>query len=880
MSTALLATKLYAPMLRAGLVPRPRLIERLAAGLACRLTLVSAPAGFGKTTLVGAWLHDAGRAYTWLSLDEADNDPVRFGIYLLAALQKIDPSIGQTAQVMLQAPQPPPAEMLLTGLINDIAAVPEPFVLVLDDYQLIQAAPIHAHVSFLLEHQPPHMHLVITTREDPPLPLVRLRARGQMTDIRQHDLHFTEEETAEFLRQTMGIALSASDVTVLQEHTEGWVAGLQLAALSMQQTDDVQRFLADFAGSNRYILDYLVEEVFQRQAPGVQDFLLQTSILDHLTAPLCDAVTGRGDSRQVLLELDRAHLFVVRLDESGAWYRYHRLFRDLLRTQRGGLDVAPLHLRAARWYESNGFLDQAMGHALAAQAWGEVERLMEPAAAQALNHGQFATLARWLDTLPEARLRSSAELAALKGWTQLSLGQLESATRWVAMADGLLNPDSPRMSQALVVTLQIYLANARVDLPQVIELARCALALLEQGDPHGLRGAVLSNLASAQAALGDIRAATQTFRELARLGQESSHPISAVTALSTLAWLEHIQGQAQAALKLGQEALALCVDGQGRPLLLAGHALAGLGLIYYDRNELDQAREYLERGLRLGRQLGPTTGAIQAAFTLAWIQYLAGEDEAARSTVEDVQQAVAPLHLVPVSAFLSALEADLQHKLGNVEAAAQWAQTAGLSPADAPSLLQEGKYLTYARVLLAQNRPAEARALLASLERYARNGGFTRCLITVCILQAVARQALGSKEQALASLGEAVRLAAPERYRRVFLDEGPAVLALLPGVRSVAPEFVDSLLGQVPSPYPLPGGEGKRERRQRLIEPLSEREMEVLGLMAEGLSNQEIARKLFVSVGTVKTHVHNICGKLDAGSRTQAAARGRELGLL
>ena len=612
---ALLATKLYAPILRAGLVPRPHLLQRLTAGLACRLTLVSAPAGFGKTTLTAAWLYGAGRAHTWLSLDEADNDPVRFTAYLLAALQKIDPHIGQAAQALMQAPQPPPPEALLTSLLNDIAVTPEPFVLVLDDYHLIQALPIHQQMGFLLEHQPPQMHLVITTREDPPLPVARLRARGQITEIRQADLRFTEEEAADFLRRLMGLDLSTADVAALQRHTEGWIAGLQLAALSMQGSDDVQHFVRSFTGSHRYILDYLLEEVFRQQRAGVQDFLVKTSVLDRLAAPLCDAVTQRADdSRDLLLALEQANLFLVPLDDSRQWYRYHRLFRDLLRTQRAELDVAALHLRAAHWFEQNGLLDEAMNHALAAQDWDEVERLIEPASAQAINHGQFATLNRWLDALPEARLRGSAELAALKGWAQLSLGQFVAVGTWADLAHDLLPADALPFSQALVVCLQIYVAQIRSDIPQVVELAHQALSLLEKGDPHGLRGAALANLGSAQVVMGDIPAATRTYRELARLGQEAGHPISAVSALGSLAWLLRLQGNPREALALCQQALDLCVDARGETLPLAGQALVGLGMIYYDLNELTRAREHLVKGLELGKQLGPTTGVVQAAY--------------------------------------------------------------------------------------------------------------------------------------------------------------------------------------------------------------------------------------------------------------------------
>ena len=898
MPTPLLTTKLLVPPVRRELVPRPHLTERLYAGLRAgrKLTLVSAPAGYGKTTLVAGWLRSLAQEQqnwgvgeqlprsptpppsaqiAWLSLDENDNDPARFTAYLLAALQQIDPSIGQAAQAMLQTSPPPPPEALLTGLINDIAARPAPVVLVLDDTHLIQAPPIHQQLAYLLEHQPPQMHIVIITREDPPLPLARLRARGQVTDIRQSDLKFTAEETADFLRQVMQLDLSPADVATLQGRTEGWIAGLQLAALSIQQSEDARGFVAEFAGSHRYVLDYLVEEVYRRQVPDVQDFLLKTSILDRLTAPLCDAVAERADSRAVLHALDHANLFIVRLDEARQWYRYHRLFRDLLRIQREALDTGALHRRAARWFEQNGFLDEALDHFLAAEDWDEAERLMGPAAASAINNGQFATLNRWLDALPEARLRSSPELAALEGWALLSLGQFAAAGTWTVLATDLLRPDTRPVIQALVACLQSYVAQIKFDIPRVIALAQRALALLEEGDPQGLRGAALSNLASAQEIMGEIPAATRTLRELARLGQEQGHPISAVGALCSLVELEHRRGAAREAVALGQRALDLCVDPRGNPLPLAGYAHVALGLIYYDFNDLVLAREHLVQGIELSKQLGPNSGAMQAAFTLARIQHLTGETEAALATATAARQAAAAFNLPLMDAFAGAYEAGFRLALGDVGAAARWADEAGLSPTDTPVFVREAEYLTYARLLLAQHRPDDAQRLLASLERYARNGGLHGALITVCVLQAQAQQALGQRAQALACLAEAVRLAAPEGYRRAFLDGGPAVLALLPGVRHVASAFVDDLLGS-----PLVPGRGRPASVQPLIEPLSDRELEVLRLVADGLSNSEIADELFISVGTVKTHVHNILGKLGVEGRPRAIARARELDLI
>jgi LuxR family maltose regulon positive regulatory protein len=860
------------------LVSRPHLLERLRAGLDRKLTLVSAPAGFGKTTLVAEGLADVERPVTWLSLDENDNDPARFLAYFLTALQQVDPGIGQAAQVMLQAPQPPPPEALLTSLLNDVASTPDAFVLVLDDYHLIQTLPIHQQLVFWLEHQPPQMHLVIATRQDPPLPLSRLRARDQIADIRQTDLQFTVEETSDFLRRVMALDLEPGDIAALQRRTEGWIAGLQLAALSLQGRDDAHQLVASFSGSHRYVLDYLIEEVFQQRSLGMQDFLVKTSILDRLTAPLCDAVTGRDDSHDVLLGLDRGNLFLVRLDESRQWYRYHRLFRDLLRTQGQPVERVPLHLSAARWYAQHGFLDEAMNHALAAEDWDEAERLAEPAAAFAINQGRYATVGRWLDAMPEERLRVSSGLATLKGWALLSVGQFDAAETWATLAEDLLTADALPVSRALLTCLQTYVAYAKLDIPRVIELAHQTLALLEEGDPYGLRGAALANLASVHMVMGELPAATQTFRQMARLGQEGGHLISLVGAWSSLALLLHLQLEPREALTLCRQAIERAMGPRGKPLPLAGQAHIVLGTIAYERNELETAREHLVQGVALARQAGPSSGVVQAAFTLAWIQALAGEREAALTTASGTSQAASQFNLPLIDAYVAACEADLSLRLGDVQAAGSWVETAGLSPADTPQFAREGEYFTLARLLLAQDRPAEAHALLANLEAFAQARGLRRSLLTVYILRARAERGLGQEAEALAALETALDLAAPAGYVRAFLDDGAAVQDLIPGVRPAAPAFVDLVLAAFPGEQPAP--RPAVPPSSALVEPLSQRELEVLGLVARGLTNREIAERLFITVGTVKTHVHNIYGKMGVRGRTQAAARARELGLL
>jgi LuxR family maltose regulon positive regulatory protein len=480
--------------------------------------------------------------------------------------------------------------------------------------------------------------------------------------------------------------------------------------------------------------------------------------------------------------------------------------------------------------------------------------------------------------MPEARLRDSSTLATLKGWILLPLGQFDAAGTWAALAEDLLPAEASPGSRAMVTCLQIYIAYVKLDIPRVIELAHTALALLEEGDPYGLRGAALANLASAQMVMGDLAAATQTFREMARLGQEGGHLISLVGAWSSLALLLHLQLEPDEALALCHQAIERAVAPGGNPLPLAGQAHIVLGTIAYDRNELATACEHLVQGVELAWQTGPSSGIVQAAFTLAWIQALVGERDAALATASGMRRSASQFNLPLIDACVAACEADFSLRLGDIQAAARWAETAGLSPDEPPQFVREGEYFTFARLLLAQDRPAEALALLANLEQFAQARGLHRSHLTVHILRAQAERALGREAEALASLERAAQLAAPAGYLRAFVDDAAAVRELLPRVRHVAPAFVDQVLaafsGEQPAPPPaVPPASA-------LVEPLSQRELEVLGLVAQGLTNREIAGRLFITVGTVKTHVHNIYGKMGVRGRTQAAARARELGLL
>jgi LuxR family maltose regulon positive regulatory protein len=883
MSTPLLTTKLYIPPLRPSLVSRPRLVRRLDAGVQAGhcLTLVSAPAGFGKTTLVGEWAQGRREAtsplpVTWISLDEGDNDPVRFLTYLLAALQGIDPDLGQAAQSLLGAPQLPPVDALMTLLINDIAAVPSPFVLVLDDYHLIRAPLIHDALTFLLEHPPPRMHLVLTTRRDPPLPLPRLRVRGQMTEIRAQDLRFTAEEAAAFLNQALGLTLAPEIVTALEARTEGWIAGLQMASLSMQgkPAERVADFVTAFSGSDRHVIDYLAEEVLARQPGDIRDFLRQAAILDRLTAPLCDAVTGRDDSDAVLNQLERAGLFLIPLDAEHTWYRYHRLFADFLRTEIDLQHAPALHIEAARWFETNGLLPEAAEHALASGDMDEASRIVILAAGQALIDGALVTLLGWVDALPDEVVRSNPDLATLKAWALCLTGQVEAGSSYARSAEGCLPGDGDPLRRGRLVSLRCYAA----DIHDVLQLARQALDLIGDADPFA-RSGTLFMLGDAQDAVGNVSEAIQAFREALHLGERYHNRLVAAMATGHLAFSLNSQGRRREAVALCQRAIGQTVDAQGRPLPLVSLIYVALGTLAHEADDLVEARRHLEQGLELGRQSAATRVILCAMEELAQLQHAVGETEAALAAIQEAHRLAVQAGEFERIRTSAAAEAALQLHIGNVHATERWASSADLPIAHPPDLARKYEYPVHVRLLLAQGRPEEARALLVKLERLAEEGDRRRSLITIFIQQALAEQMLGHQAAARSALEKAVRLSAPEDYRRAFLDEGPLVAGLLARLEHVAPAFVDHLL----MAFRIRAGRDVSSAVAgplSLIEPLSEREIQVLRLLAAELSGPEIAEELVIAVSTVRSHVKSIYAKLDVHSRYEAVQRAKVLGLL
>ncbi len=894
MTTPLLKTKLYIPPPRPNLVPRPRLFQRLDEGLHAgrRLTLVSAPAGSGKTTLVSEWISRVSLPVAWLSLDEGDNDPARFLAYCIAALRTIETeagikgsSVGATARAMLQSPQLPPPESLLTALINDIADLPVSLMLVLDDYHVITAQPIHQAIAFLLDHLPQNMHLVIITRTFPPLPLSRLRGRGQMSEIRADDLRFTLDEVNEFLNRVMRLGLPSEDVVALQTRTEGWITGLQLAALALQEDQDPTRaraFIAAFTGDDRFVSDYLVAEVLQRQPEVIRHFLRQTAILDRLTASLCDAVLGSENSQAMLERLEEGNVFLIPLDRRRQWYRYHRLFAEALRSTLTQDEQMRLHQRAARWFEAHGFTGQAIRHALAHAStsgdWDDAERLIRLAAEETIFEGGVSTARGWLDTLPEKRVRADGELATYKSWVLALTGDMALAEAYASAAEALFRQTgsgkTPDVNLGKFLALRAFIALfAHQDYGKAIRLASDALRRLREDQAHW-RIIALWAMAESQERTSNIAAAIATLRTARQVGRAQGSQFFAVTVALFLATALQIHGQRRQAVAVCQEAIAQYSDEAGRPSPVVGSISSQLGRLYYEANQLELARKYLDQGLALSEQLALDNSIMASLGFSAPTLYAQGETEAALQALQRAYKLALQTGLADADWYLAG-EVNIRLRQGDLAFAQRWAEMAGMSPGDTPQYVHVEQHLVYARLLLALERLSDARRWLDRLERFTRERGLFRWLITTHILQALAAQQCGEHLAAREYLSQALKRAAPEDYFRAFLDEDKRVITLLPEVRHITPQFVDRLLDFAGSPGPRVGIVASP-----LVEPLSGRELEVLALIAAGLSNREIAQRLCIAVGTVKRHLNNIYGKLGAHSRTQAIAIARNLRLL
>ena len=884
MAVSILATKLYIPPARLKVVFRPRLIDRLKEGLSQTpgITLISAPAGFGKTTLISEWVIACERPVAWLSLDEGDNDLTRFLTYFVAALQRVVPNFGERVFEMLQASQMQPllTEPLLTALLNEILTIPNHFLLVLDDYHVIDSKPVERALTFLLEHQPPQMHLVIATRQDPELPLARLRARGQLTELRAADLRFTSSEAAEFLNPGMGLKLSAENIAALETRTEGWIAGLQLAALSMQEHQDITSFIQSFTGSHHFVMDYLVEEVLHQQPEIIQKFLLYTSILHRMCGPLCDAVLldSSISGEETLQHLERANLFLIPLDNERRWYRYHHLFADLLRqrlrqrlnagTENGEDRRKELHIRASQWYEDNGLQMEAFQHAAAAHDIERAERLVDGKGIPLHLSGGVTPILEWLESLPGDVLNARpwlwwrhAAMLLINGQTIGVEEKLQAAEAGLANILQGAEPDTQTRNMiGLIAMASATLALTRYDVKAMLAQSRRALEFL---DPNSLFQRANANwtLGYAYVLQGDRVPARQAFTESVALSEAAGSMFPLILATIGLGYVQELDNEFYQAAETYRRVLQWTGD---HPQQIIGEAHLGLARILYEWNDLDAAEQHTQQSLHLSRQYENIIDryVISEVF-LARLKLAQGDVEGAANMLAQTDQSVRQHNFVLRIPEVATAQVLTFLRQGNLAAAAHLAQTHNL-------------LLSQARVHLARGEASAAIAVLESYRQQVEAKGWQDERLKTVILQALAFHAHSEKDKAMQVLYDALALAEPGGFNRIFVDEGSSMAELLSeaALQGINPEYVGKLLAAME--------QEKQEHAQRsvLIQPLSPRELEVLQLIAQGLSNDEIGKRLFLALDTVKGYNRRIFDKLQVQRRTEAVARARELGLL
>jgi LuxR family maltose regulon positive regulatory protein len=870
MENLLLQTKLNIPVMRGNVVPRQRLIEQLneelfgQIGFARRLTLISAPAGYGKTTAATEWLAGLEPKILWITLDEEDNDPVRFMSYLVAAFQQADASLGIRSLEMLQSPQPPQIEAFVTLLINDLSGKSQPLILVLDDYHFIQNPMIHKLVSYLLEHQPAHLHQVILTREDPLLPVARLLSRGQARELRQDDLRFTAPETADFLKHIVGLQLSREDVDVLQRRTEGWVAGLQLAAVSIQGHRDAHDFVTYFAGSNRYILDYLFEEVFTQQPVEVQEFLMRTSILNQLTGDLCDHIVERGESRSMLESLERSNLFILPLDPAREWYRYHRLFRDLLRLrlrihQEG--DETQLHMRACDWYQAHGFQSDAVHHALAAAEWKRAGELVLELNDSMMKSGEIVTLLGWFNQIPDSFMEGNPDLAIEYIWTLILTNQNELARTWLEQVENATHDDPQFL--ASITSAWAYLARVEGDVPRTIEYSQRALELVpDENKSH--RSILAVNLGIAYWHSGRMEEALQALGEAQNTAQDSENYYALLAALIFLGRVEAVRGNLRKAAEMFQLAI-----NKGISAPLTGLAHLDLGVVQYEWDDLGSCRDSILKGQEIIETSRNIEFQVAVYLLMVRLERALGNTESVRETLIKLQELEKLPDVSPPTCTRSkASRAEIAILNRDLPAAQELGEQIEKDVDAHPYYRFFG--LLRERILIAEGEKEEASLSLIQKADQANQAGWVYGWVAVQILRALAAE---SQESGLLLIREVLERSKKEGFIRVYADQGQAIKPLLieAAQRGVYPEYIGRILAAMRVKPETPTG---------IVEQLSEREIEVLRLVSAGLTNREIAEQLYLSPGTIKTHVHNICGKLGVANRTQAVMRARDLKLI
>ena len=900
----ILATKLYVPTPRPKIVLRPRLIEQMNKGLHRKLTLISAPAGSGKTTLVSEWIVSCKRPVAWLSLDEADNDSTRFLTYLIMAVQTVFPNVGAEVLRMLQSAQPPQIESLLTILLNEVYTIPDPVILILDDYHVIENKVVGDALIFLLEHMPPKMHLVITTREDPSLPLARLRARDQLTELRATDLRFADTEAAEFLNQIMGLSLSAEDIAALEARTEGWIAGLQLAAISMQGHKDAGSFIKSFTGSNQFVLDYLIEEVLRQQSENIQAFLLRTSILDRMSGPLCDAVLLDSSTlgQETLERLEHNNLFIIPLDNERHWYRYHHLFGSLLRQRLGKSlkpeEIAQYHIRASEWYEKNNDPDQAFHHAIATGDYSRAAMLAEKNWRGMSESFQYAVWLGWAKQLPEELIRSRPVLCTQIAWGYMDISEVDASESHLRDVERCLeNPPNDmvvvveeqfRALSARIAFIRTYNAQSMSDFSAAVKYAELALKLAPEED-HFLRAQTNAILGGTYWANGDLEAACKSLSDWVDRARKAGNFFFAIAGASGKADILTEQGHLREALITLQQSLKLASEHEAESQRIIAHHHLGLALLYHEMRDDESAAQHFQKSLELGQRSVLRDWSYRKHLAQARLKEFDGDLDSALDSLDDAKRFYVR-SLIPNTHPIEAIKAKIYLKQGRLSKAQEWVREHGFSEDDDLGYLREFEHITLARVLVAEyqvNRTEhiiqDALSLLKRLLKAAEDLNRMGSILEIQIVTALAYHALGNTSQAFSSLEHALILAGPEGFVRIFVGEGEPMRSLLSDFRRSLEkktrgkpyelmEYVNKLLSAFAQP--------KEKQQSKLVEPLSKRELEILQLIAQGLSNSEISKRLFLALNTIKGHNRVIFDKLQAQNRTEAVARARELDLL
>lgn len=877
----LLITKLYSPKLDTEPLPRPHLVARLNQAAAQPLVVITAPAGWGKTTLAASWARQADRPVGWVSLDEGDNELSRFWLHLIAALQQIQRGVGEAALSWFYAREAPPVEGRLAMLINDLALADETFVLVLDDYHCIQSPVVHESLTFFLENLPPNVHLFLTSRSDLPFPQARLRAGRRLVEFDTRDLRFSPEEGTEFLHAGTGLALTPVQIRTLVERTEGWVAGLQMVALALQTTAssqghlDVDDFIAGLGGRSRYIFDYLSEEVLGGQEAEVREFLLETSVLERMSGELCEAVTGNDESQRILERLERRKLFIVSLDEERRWFRYHHLFRDFLASQLARLRsdlVADLHRRAAQWYAGNRLPHDAVPHALAAQDYELASRITLQYANGLWQREEHVTLRNWLEALPLEMRERFSDLCLFYAWSLFFTQGLDEMPSLLARAETLLDESAPPLGdfstgelRGILATIQAAVNVTRQDLNAASAYTQSALAQLppEQQD---WRNAALVGAGLIYQYRNETYAAVQSFEEAVALLRGKGNRFGLLLALSWLATLYVFQGYLQRAKEIYQEALILATGQTGKPLPIAAWTLSGLGELYYQWNDLELAEKYFNDSLTLSTQITPATAPPY--LPMARLAQARGDVRSSEAFLAKAIQLAESSGLLFYIGQVALVGTWLSLQQGDPATLENWIQEQNLDLAQ-PTPPKEAQYAMAARILITRQDYPTALDLIGKLLAMAEAGGRSGVVIELIILQSLALQEQGKPDSALAAFQRAITLAGKEGYVRIFVDEGDPMLRLLRifVARFGANDYTAKLLGAF-------------TKKDETSDALNERELEILRLLAAGMSNREIGEALFITVGTVKWHTNHIYHKLGVRSRGQAVAKARDLRLI